>query len=224
MFNKKPRAVIFDWDNTIINTIPTMFDTMNKFMKIMNKPSMSIEEVKENTRRTSKENLQEKFGDDWQKAKEIWIDTYNKNHSKTLTMMPNAEEILTLLQDSDVKLFVISNKIGSLLRKEAEDLGIKDKFLCIIGSDDSKYFKPDREVVEYALEGTDIDPKKDTVWFIGDGENDIECAINSGCVPIVFGEDCKLIKERFKHRECPEIYEVENFSNLLEQIKFSLKE
>lgn len=221
MFSQKPKAIIFDWDNTLVNTMPALFLTFNRFMDKMKKPHLTMDEIKDNTRRPSQENLKRLFGDEWQKAKKIWIDVYSKNHTNNLVLMDYAKEIIEILHGLDIKLFVVSNKTTYLLRKEAEDLGIKDNFICLVGSDECEYSKPDAEIVEYVLEGTDINPKKDRVWFIGDGENDIECAINSNCIPVAFGRDFLNIKNHFKNRECPEIYHLENFGSLFDRIKAS---
>jgi len=46
--------------------------------------------------------------------------------------------------------------------------------------------KPDAAPVRLALEQSGIDPGE-TVWFVGDTGIDMECAHNSGCVPVLLG-------------------------------------
>ena len=81
---------------------------------------------------------------------------------------------------------LVSNKIGITLRKEAAKLGIDKKFFAMIGSMDSNSDKPSRDPVDLALMGSDLDPQKDEIWFVGDTIADIECAYNSGCRPILY--------------------------------------
>lgn len=219
MFEKKPKAVIFDWDNTLVNTIPTLHLALNRFMKKMNKPQMSIEEVKENTRNSSKQNLKNMFGDNWEEARKSWINTYEDSHLDKLSMMPGADDLINLLTRYNVSLFVISNKTGEILRQEVEHLNLKDKFLGVVGSGDAEYDKPAPEAVDFALEGTELNPKKDCVWFIGDGISDIECAINSNCLPFVYGDEYMLIEALFKRKNPDiEVSHIPTYKTLIENI------
>ncbi len=46
--------------------------------------------------------------------------------------------------------------------------------------------KPQPEPVQLAL--SNIAQKPHNIWFVGDTMIDVECAINSGCCPILFGD------------------------------------
>jgi len=57
-------------------------------------------------------------------------------------------------------------------------------------------------VVDLTLNGSDLDPTQDLIWIIGDSEVDLDCAINSGCKPILFGGGKNIsdtLKERSLH-------------------------
>lgn len=219
MFKEKPKAVIFDWDNTLVNTIPTLHLALNRFMKKMNKPQMSIEEVKENTRKPSKQNLKNMFGDNWEEAKKSWINTYEDSHLDKLSMMPNAQETINLLAKHSISLFIISNKTGEILRQEVEHLNLRNNFIGVVGSGDADYDKPAPEVVDFALEGTELNPKNDPIWFIGDGISDIECAINSNCQPFLYGDEYMLINALFKKKN-PDVAvnHIPSYETLMENI------
>src|SRR5438105_4750479 len=46
--------------------------------------------------------------------------------------------------------------------------------------------KPDPAPVALALEPSGVEPG-DAVWFVGDTGVDMECAYNSGCIPVLLG-------------------------------------
>jgi phosphoglycolate phosphatase len=190
----KPKAVIFDWDNTLVNTWPLMHFALNEALINMGKEPWSIKKTKNNIHNSMREYFPLIFGKKWEKAGEIYRDSYRSFNLNKLQFLPFAIELINKLHENEVTLMVISNKMGDTLRKEAKHMQIEDKFFCFIGSMDAIADKPSKETVELALLGSDLDPAKDHIWFIGDTIVDVECAYNSNCTPIVYG-DAKTIDE-----------------------------
>jgi phosphoglycolate phosphatase len=133
-----------------------------------------------------RESFPEIFGNDWQKAGEIYKSTYRAIHLDQIQLLSGALELIKKLEELEILQFIVSNKIGATLRKEAAKIGIDKKFFALIGAIDANADKPSREPVDLALMGSDLDPKKDEIWFIGDTITDVECAYNSGCRPIIY--------------------------------------
>lgn len=183
-----PRAVIFDWDNTLVDTWPLIQVAIDTTMEKMGKETWGIEKVKDKVHASMRESFPLIFGDKWQEAGEIYKQTYRSNHLQKLQFLPGALKVIEVLGKMDILLIVISNKIGNTLRKEVEHLGITNKFFSVVGSSDAEYDKPRREPVDLALEGSDLNPDKDLLWFVGDTITDVECAHNSGCQPVLYGE------------------------------------
>lgn len=182
----KPKAVIFDWDNTLVDTWPLIHVAIDTTMEAMGREKWGLEKVRNNVHKSMRESFPEIFGTDWEKAGEIYKTTYRSVHLDKLRLLPNAVELVNKLEEKGVMQFIISNKIGTTLRKEVTKIGFEKKFFAIVGSLDSSCDKPSKEPVELALLGSDLDPKKDEIWFIGDTIADIECAWNSGCRPILY--------------------------------------
>ncbi len=193
--NQIPKAIIFDWDNTLIDTWPLIQDAIDETMVSMGKEPWGLEKVKKNVHQSMRESFPKIFGDDWQKAGKIYKDSYHKNHLENLIMIKNSLDLLNKANDLGIILFVVSNKQGPTLRNEASHLEIKDKFFTLVGAHDALYDKPDKAPVDLALEGSDLDPKKDLIWFIGDSYIDIECALNSGCQPVLFNKSNDLSQD-----------------------------
>ncbi len=181
---QRPAAVIFDWDNTLVDTWPVIHDSMNTTLEHMGFPLWSIDETKERVRRSLREAFPDLFGDRWEKARDIFYERFRKIHLERLEVLDGAENLLQSLHDKDIYLGVVSNKSGENLRREADHLGWCGYFGRIVGAMDAKNDKPAIEPVIMALQGSEIEPGSD-VWFVGDTKIDMECAYNSGCLPIL---------------------------------------
>jgi phosphoglycolate phosphatase len=191
----KPRAVIFDWDNTLVDTWPLISESIDTTMHAMGKEKWGLQKVRDNVHKSMRESFPEIFGSSWEAAGEIYKNTYRSIHLDKLHFLPGALELINKLEEKGIVQFLVSNKIGVTLRKEAAKLGVEQKFFSVIGSMDANADKPSREPVDAALLGSDIDPKKDEIWFVGDTIADVECAYNSGCRPIVYGHSLNQISK-----------------------------
>lgn len=196
----KPKAVIFDWDNTLVDTWPLIQSAIDKTMVDMGREPWGLEKVRDNVHKSMRESFPQIFGDDWQKAGEIYKDSYRSTHLDKIRLLPGALKLIEGIESKGILQFVVSNKIGVTLRKEAARIGIDQKFFALIGATDASYDKPSREPVELALLGSDLDPKKDEIWFVGDTIADIECAYNSGCRPIVYGHSDNQISKTISEK------------------------
>jgi len=184
----KPKAVIFDWDNTLVDTWPLIHAAIDKTMTLMGHQPWGFEKVRDTVHKSMRESFPEIFGDEWEKAGEIYKDAYRSMHLEKIMLLPKALELINELESKGITQFIVSNKMGPTLRKEAAKIGVEKKFFALIGAGDSNNDKPHKDHVDLALLGSDLDPAKDEIWFIGDTIADVECAYNSGCRPIVFGD------------------------------------
>lgn len=212
---KKPKAILFDWDNTLADTWPVIHASLTKTFEEMGKTPWTLEETKRRVHRSLRDSFPEVFGDQWEKAGEIYLSHFKSIHLERLEALHGAEEVLKHLSGLDVYLAVVSNKTGENLRAEVGHMGWEGYFEKIIGAKDAHADKPDPAPVKMALEGSGIHPGRE-VWFVGDSATDLECATNTGCVPVFYG-DQDLTEERFKDHQ-PE-HHFENHAALLDAIK-----
>jgi phosphoglycolate phosphatase len=126
------------------------------------------------------------FGARWEEARQIYLDRFRAIHLDRLAALPGRGELLRGLARDGIFLGVVSNKTGALLRREAEHLGWSRFFGKLVGAGDAVADKPDAAPVRLALEPSGIGPGE-AVWFVGDTGVDMECAGNSGCVPVLLG-------------------------------------
>lgn len=182
-----PKAILFDWDNTLINNWPAIHVALNTTLVAMGHPTWSYEETLQRVRASLRDSFPIMFGDRWLDAQDIYYKTFEARHLDGLAAKPGADDMLRSLTKAHINLGVVSNKTGRFLRKEAQYLGWDTLFSQLVGAADAMRDKPDPAPVIMALTGTEITPGPN-VWFVGDAGIDMRCAYNSGCTPILIGE------------------------------------
>ena len=192
----RPRAILFDWDNTLVDSWATIHEALNFVMGAMGKPAWSLAETQTKVRLSLRESFPLHFGERWEEARAIYLDRFQEIHLERLKPLPGREAMLRSLLEQGIFLGVVSNKTGALLRREVARLGWSGFFGSVIGAGDAAADKPAREPVHLALAPSGI-PAGEEVWFVGDTAIDMECAENSGCVGVLLGE--VLSAEEFAH-------------------------
>jgi phosphoglycolate phosphatase len=185
---RRPKAVIFDWDNTLIDSWASIHDAQNHTFEWFGLPPWTIEETKLRVRGSMRDTFPQIFGDRWQEAGEVFYKRFQERHLETLTPLPGAEDLLKQLFSGNYYLGVVSNKKGDYLRSEALSLGWDRYFGRIVGAFDAVRDKPWPDPIILALSESPIQPGRE-VWFVGDADVDMECAVNAQCVPVLIREE-----------------------------------
>lgn len=180
----KPRAVIFDWDDTLVDNWNVAVQSLNAALVAMGEQPWSEEEARRRSGPSARDLFTQLFGDRWQEADRVFYDTFTRLIMTNIRVHEYAEDILRALADGEVYLAVVSNKRGPLLRKEVEYARFAEYFNSVVGAGDAPSDKPHPAPVLLALKDSGIEPGPD-VWFIGDSHTDMQCAISAGCTPIL---------------------------------------
>ena len=67
---------------------------------------------------------------------------YGEIEQETTTLFPQMKDTLTALKDAGKKLFIVSSKASTSLKRNLKALGIADLFDDLIGSDQVEHYKP----------------------------------------------------------------------------------
>ena len=185
-----PRAVLFDWDNTLVDTWPVIHRALNLTFSEFNLPEWSLEQTMARVRKSMRDSFPEIFGADWQEAGARYQQHYRASHLGALTPLPQAEELLRALRGRGLPLAVVSNKRGENLRQETKHLEWAEHFGAVIGADDAAHDKPHPAPLLMALSALKLAPGED-IWFVGDSEVDLDCAARAGCTAILYGPYAK---------------------------------
>jgi phosphoglycolate phosphatase len=179
---KPPRAILFDWDNTLVASWGVIHEAMNLTLAAMDHPLWTREETETRVRASLRDTFPAMFGDRWRDAERVFYNSFAAIHLQHLRAMPGAGEMLAALAGQGLYLGVVSNKRGEYLRREADHLGWTGHFRALAGAGDAARDKPAIEHVKLALGelacGADV-------WLVGDADIDLKCATNAGCTPVL---------------------------------------
>ncbi|HUH86048.1 MAG TPA: HAD family hydrolase [Stellaceae bacterium] len=181
----RPRALLFDWDNTLVDTWETIHDALVVTFTALGQEPWTLQQTKLRVARSLRDAFPALFGARWEEALTLYLDRFRAIHLERLKALEGAAELLAELGQGDYFLGIVSNKTGAMLRQEAEHLGWTGHFRRIVGAGDAPQDKPDPAPMRLALEGSGIACSE--TWYVGDTALDMESAENAGCLPVLLG-------------------------------------
>ncbi len=183
----RPQAILFDWDNTLIDSWPAIHAATNAVMAAMGHPLWTFEETKVRVRKSLRDTFPVMFGDRWEDAREVYYRHFRAHHLEDLRAMPGAGDMIAALSQAGFYLGVVSNKDGGLLRAEVVHLGWERHFGALVGAGDAARDKPARDPIDLALKPSGL-AAASGIWYVGDTNIDMECAHSGACVPVLLRE------------------------------------
>jgi phosphoglycolate phosphatase len=183
-----PVAIVFDWDNTLVDTWPVIHESLTFTLEAMGHEPWTLEETRRRVRKSLRDAFPDLFGDRWEDARRIFYATFERMHIERLRPVEDACKLLTSLSSAGVHLAVLSNKTGVYLRAEVAHLGWSGYFDSLVGAGDAARDKPAPESLQLALARTPVGPGP-RVWIVGDAGIDMEIAHKTGCLPVLLHRD-----------------------------------
>ena len=183
---KAPRAVLFDWDNTLVNTWPTIVECYRDTFVALGRKPWTAQEVQDFAHGSLRDLFPSLFGERAGEAEKVFYETFYRIHLERLQPLPHAEALLAHCQSLGCYVAVVSNKVGDNLRAELTHLGWQKWITRAVGAKDAPRDKPAPDPIFMALDGTGIAPDE-TVWMVGDTPADLKCAHAAGVFPVLFG-------------------------------------
>lgn len=180
----RPRAVVYDWDNTLADNWGAIVAAMNHTLETFGLEPWSASEARRRIKQSLRDSFPVLFGDRWESARETYYAHFAAHHLEHLHPMPGAVALMDALAARGVYQAVVSNKTGRYLRAEAEAMGWTNRFGRLVGANDASADKPDPAPVRMALEPGGMSSGSN-VWFIGDSDIDMLCANAAGLVGIL---------------------------------------
>ncbi len=201
-----PKAIIFDWDNTLVDTQHSLNHALKNTMLDM---GYNIQEEKIVNERplfaSRKLYFQTIFQDRWHEASTIYNEHIRNAPIGQIALYPRTKDVLQFLANNNIYILIVSNKFGVNLRLEVEQMGVSQYCSAVIGSGDTAEDKPSILPAKAALDYVSINPSRD-IWFIGDSITDMECARRLGVVKVLYSE-YKI------HNVIPDFY-VKNYDHI----------
>jgi phosphoglycolate phosphatase len=210
---KKPDAIFFDWDGTLVDSLPALLTFYNHVFDKFGHPRIDLEQAKKTIRRSAREVFPEIFGDKSDEAFAVYFDFVEKTHLNHVTPFANSFSFLQTLWDMKIPLGIVSNKRHKFLLREIDHLGW-DKYLTSnIGAGEAAKDKPAPDSLLMAAQKMGLNPELHEIWYVGDTETDMMAAIAAGFQPIFIEHGLGTRANCEEHSLTP--YFVNNFSDLI---------
>ena len=189
MNNKK--AVIFDLDGTLLDTLEDLTDSTNAALHMNGFPERRIDEVRRFVGNGIHKLVERAvpLGTSAEITEKCYIDfcaDYKKNMANKTKPYEGIDELLETLCAAGLNLAIVTNKADFAAQELCGSLFGK-YVSVIVGSDGKRPNKPAPDGVFYALEKLGV--KKEDAVFIGDSEVDIATAKNADmdCIGVLWG-------------------------------------
>lgn len=167
------KAIIFDFDGTLADTLPICFYAFQAVFKEFDNIEVTSDEIKAmfgpSETGIIRENLIDSNHD---KAIELYYEKYSEKHRELVLDNEKINDLLLQLKSDGYKLGIVTGKARRSLLISLECLNMNDLFDVIITGDDVDIPKPHPEGVYMALEHLNI--KNTEAIFLGDSDADIQ--------------------------------------------------
>jgi phosphoglycolate phosphatase len=187
----KPQAILFDWDGTLVDSFQWLLALHNRVRMRMGQAPWNDQEYRFYMHYSSRDLYPVIFGDDAPKAMEVLQDELRSDQKDGMAPIPYAVELLDLLNNSGVKLGIVSNKSHAGLNRDVDYYEWRKYFLGVVGAGRALRDKPAPDPAMLCLHEMGFMPNElsdaQNIWFVGDTDTDVECAEAAGFYTIVVG-------------------------------------
>ena len=184
---QKVKAVIFDLDGTLLDTIADIGTGINEGLRSIGLEGHPIPSYRPrigkgigNAVRVSlpETATEEQF----QKVLDFYLSYYPEHCTDKTDYFPGIKEFLDAMAEKGMKLAVISNKTESMAQKIVTHFFPNHTWEFIWGRADGRPLKPAKEAGILACEALGLQPEE--ILFVGDGDADMELASNMGFIGV----------------------------------------
>lgn len=200
------KALIFDLDGTLLNTLEDLKDSTNYALRYFGYPERSLEEVRCFVGNGVAKLIERAIPDgvenpDFQDCLKLFRENYSQNMYNHTAPYQGVMELLANLREKGYKIAVVSNKFDAAV-KELCDKYFTNLIDVAIGQMDDVPKKPAPNGVYKAIQELAVDRKN--CVYIGDSEVDVKTAYNASlpCIGVLWGfrdetvlknEGCEMI-------------------------------
>ena len=176
------KAVLFDMDGTLLDTLEDLCDSTNHALAQMGYPLRGIEEIRRFIGNGAEKQIRRAVPEGTSEGKIMEtlaaFRAYYQDHCQIKTKVYDGLlDVLSELKEKGVKMAVVSNKPNAAVKKLSREY-FGDRLDYAIGPSDGVRCKPYPDMAEEALKALGVE-KKDAV-FVGDSEVDVQTGLNAG--------------------------------------------
>lgn len=176
------KAVLFDLDGTLVNSLDDLADSVNFALAQMGYPTHETEKYKYFVGNGMKKLIKRATDDnaDRQRVYEIFMERYRTHSLQKTAPYEDIHKLLSALADRGIKTAVVTNKA----EKNAREISMHffGGALSVYGQREGVPTKPDPTLTLIAIKELGVEPYE--CLFVGDSGMDMAVGVNSGAVPV----------------------------------------
>lgn len=177
------KAVVFDLDGTLLDTIPDIAGSLNRALAACGLPVHPVQVcktfvgggIREAVRKAAPEHTAAEV---LERVLDVYLTDYPRHCTDTTRCYPGVPQLLAGLKEAGLLLGVLSNKTEGSTRKIIETLLPSVPFHCVFGRIDGRPLKPDPAAARPVLEALDLSPSE--IAYVGDSGTDMQFAHAAG--------------------------------------------
>ncbi len=184
----KFKAVLFDLDGTLIDTIDDIGDAVNRVLLNKGFTGHTISTYRQFVGEGSKNLITRALPEEHRNKNIIsaclkeFVEDYSRNIAVKTRPYDGIPEMLDVLKVHGLKFAVLSNKPDSLTKKCVSTILSKWDFEVVLGQRDSVPIKPDPHSALEVAEKLTIPPAN--FLYLGDTAVDMKTAVSAGMFPV----------------------------------------
>lgn len=200
------KAVIFDLDGTLVDSIKDIADAMNVVLEKRNYPTFNYDTYKTFVGSGVRSLVIKALPSDTPSNEEVdacledMMKVYSELCVNKTSPYDGILELLDTLQSKNLKLSILSNKENTLTKKVSAAL-LPDYLSPVLGLKEEAHKKPNPKVVLEICDGINVKPEE--AIYVGDTDVDILVAKNANMLPVGvswgFRDKTELIKAGAAH-------------------------
>lgn len=171
------KAVLFDFDGTLINTNELIFESYRVAFKTILKREITTEEILNLYGRPLYPSLME-YGEVGEQLYNVYREFNKVHHDKMIKEFDGAYEGVKELKDKGYKTGIVTSKRLHMVERGLKILKMDSLFNVIITPDDTQKAKPDPEPIVCGCQRLGVEPK-DAI-YVGDSVFDMEAGQRAG--------------------------------------------
>jgi phosphoglycolate phosphatase len=183
------KAVIFDWDGTLVDSTDWVLSAHNYVRENMGLSLWTKEDIFGCSSLSTRELYPKIYGKDAQTAMSMLFDYTDKYNLDGANPYDNAEKILEFLVKQEQVLAIVSNRRHEPLNEMVDHMKWRKYFMSVIGAGHAEKDKPSAIPLLMAMAEIDESLMPHDVLYVGDTETDLLTAKNTGCPVVLIQSD-----------------------------------
>lgn len=176
------KAVIFDLDGTLLDTLEDLADSVNEMLRKFSCPERTLEEIRSFVGNGMKKLVERSVSEDFDTknfdaAYEFFRLSYARNMQNKTHPYDGILKCLEELKENDIITVVTSNKNDDAVKNLCKEY-FGELITLAVGAKEGVPSKPNPEMVISAMR--EIGAEKEECIFVGDSDTDILTAKNAG--------------------------------------------